>query len=188
MFPMWRWNVCWYICTQSVLCSYYCVAIFWTQFSCKKTTRISLKVVQTIINCSLVDVFVFQLEFFTREPNSSEVLDGEEGILFVHYPDGRSTGDAFVLFSTEEESAKALKKHREMMGSRYIELFKSTTAEVQQVQHNKALRLFTVLAADNGWDDNVDEWEREVWDLLSHFCYSCLNYFFLSHIVSFSFC
>ncbi|GFR79852.1 epithelial splicing regulatory protein 1/2, partial [Elysia marginata] len=73
------------------------------------------------------------LEFFTREPNSSIVLDGEEGILFVHYPDGRSTGDAFVLFPTEEESVKALKKHREMMGSRYIELFKSTTAEVQQV-------------------------------------------------------
>ena len=61
------------------------------------------------------------------------MLDGEDGILFVHYPDGRSTGDAFVLFPTEEESAKALKKHREMMGSRYIELFKSTTAEVQQV-------------------------------------------------------
>ncbi|XP_076449864.1 RNA-binding protein fusilli-like isoform X2 [Babylonia areolata] len=73
------------------------------------------------------------LEFFTREPNPCEVLDGEDGILFVHYPDGRSTGDAFVLFSSEEESLKALKKHRENMGSRYIELFKSTTAEVQQV-------------------------------------------------------
>lgn len=74
-----------------------------------------------------------QLEFFSREPNSCQVLDGEEGILFVHYPDGRSTGDAFVLFSSEEESSKALKKHRESMGQRYIELFKSTTAEVQQV-------------------------------------------------------
>ncbi|KAL8612408.1 hypothetical protein ACOMHN_008393 [Nucella lapillus] len=73
------------------------------------------------------------LEFFTRDPNASDVLDGEDGILFVHYPDGRSTGDAFVLFSNEEESLKALKKHREMMGTRYIELFKSTTAEVQQV-------------------------------------------------------
>ncbi|KAK7469863.1 hypothetical protein BaRGS_00036141 [Batillaria attramentaria] len=73
------------------------------------------------------------LEFFTREPNACEVLDGEEGILFVHYPDGRSTGDAFVLFANEEESLKALKKHRETMGTRYIELFKSTTAEVQQV-------------------------------------------------------
>lgn len=89
-----------------------------------------------ILCCSLLFILLhctFQLEFFTREPNSSQVLEGEEGILFVHYPDGRSTGDAFVLFASEEEAAKALKKHREMMGSRYIELFKSTTAEVQQV-------------------------------------------------------
>jgi epithelial splicing regulatory protein 1/2 len=42
----------------------------------------------------------FQLEFFAREPHGCTVLDGEEGILFVHYPDGRSTGDAFVLFET----------------------------------------------------------------------------------------
>lgn len=74
-----------------------------------------------------------QLEFFAREPNSCNVLDGEDGILFVHYPDGRSTGDAFVLLATEEEADNALKKHREIMGTRYIELFKSTTAEVQQV-------------------------------------------------------
>ena len=79
-------------------------------------------------------VLRLQLEFFAREPNPCEILDGEEGILFVHYPDGRSTGDAFILMSTEEESDKALKKHREIMGTRYIELFKSTTAEVQQVE------------------------------------------------------
>ncbi|KAK3085541.1 hypothetical protein FSP39_004993 [Pinctada imbricata] len=72
------------------------------------------------------------LEFFAREP-SVNVLDGEEGILFVHYPDGRSTGDAFVMLSSEEEATAALKKHREIMGTRYIEIFKSTTAEVQQV-------------------------------------------------------
>ena len=62
-----------------------------------------------------------------------EVLDGEEGILFVHQADGRATGDAFVLFPNDEEANKALNKHRECIGSRYIELFKSTTAEVQQV-------------------------------------------------------
>lgn len=82
---------------------------------------------------SCTPFFPPQLEFFQRDPNGCEVLDGEEGILFVHYPDGRSTGDAFVLFCSEEESLKALKKHRETMGTRYIELFKSTTAEVQQV-------------------------------------------------------
>ena len=76
---------------------------------------------------------LLQLEFFRSGDNSVEVLDGEEGILFVHQADGRATGDAFVLFSTEEEANKALTKHRECIGSRYIELFKSTTAEVQQV-------------------------------------------------------
>ncbi|CAF4276786.1 unnamed protein product, partial [Adineta steineri] len=60
-------------------------------------------------------------------------VDGEEGVLFVHYPDGRSTGDAFVMVKTENEASQALLKHKETMGARYIELFRSTTAEVQQV-------------------------------------------------------
>lgn len=61
------------------------------------------------------------------------MLDGSEGVLFVKKPDGRATGDAFVLFANESDAPKALKKHRESIGSRYIELFRSTTAEVQQV-------------------------------------------------------
>lgn len=76
------------------------------------------------------------------------VLDGEEGILFVHYPDGRSTGDAFVLMPTEEEADKALKKHRDIMGTRYIELFKSTTAEVQQVQRRTS-HIFSIMWSNN---------------------------------------
>ena len=48
-------------------------------------------------------------------------------------PDGRATGDAFVLFKEEGDGEKALQKHKEVIGSRYIELFRSTTAEVQQV-------------------------------------------------------
>jgi epithelial splicing regulatory protein 1/2 len=54
-------------------------------------------------------------------------------VLFVHYPDGRATGDAVVMIGSEEEAANALLKHKAMMGPRYIELFRSTTAEVQQV-------------------------------------------------------
>ncbi|XP_028673471.1 epithelial splicing regulatory protein 1 isoform X1 [Erpetoichthys calabaricus] len=64
---------------------------------------------------------------------SCPVTGGKEGILFVKYPDGRPTGDAFVLFSCEEYSQNALKKHKDILGKRYIELFKSTAAEVQQV-------------------------------------------------------
>ncbi|MEQ2214639.1 Epithelial splicing regulatory protein 2 [Xenoophorus captivus] len=62
----------------------------------------------------------------------SPVTDGAEGLLFVKYPDGRPTGDAFVLFSCEEYAQNALKKHKQILGKRYIELFRSTAAEVQQ--------------------------------------------------------
>lgn len=60
-------------------------------------------------------------------------MHGTDGVLFVRKPDGRPTGDAFVLFENEEITTKALLKHRECIGSRYIELFRSTNAEVQQV-------------------------------------------------------
>ena len=76
-----------------------------------------------------------QVEFFESggEDVGSTVLDGDSGVLFVKKHDGRATGDAFVMFATEEEGSKALAKHRDIIGSRYIELFRSTTAEVQQV-------------------------------------------------------
>ncbi|XP_061531256.1 epithelial splicing regulatory protein 1 isoform X2 [Phycodurus eques] len=61
------------------------------------------------------------------------VSGGRDGILFVRYPDGRPTGDAFVLFACDEHAQCALRKHKEILGRRYIELFKSTAAEVQQV-------------------------------------------------------
>ncbi|XP_048116189.1 epithelial splicing regulatory protein 1 isoform X3 [Alosa alosa] len=62
-----------------------------------------------------------------------QVAGGTAGILLVRYADGRPTGDAFVLFSTEEQAQLALKKHKQRLGKRYIELFKSTAAEVTQV-------------------------------------------------------
>uniref|UniRef100_A0A9I3GIR8 RRM domain-containing protein n=1 Tax=Anopheles farauti TaxID=69004 RepID=A0A9I3GIR8_9DIPT len=73
------------------------------------------------------------LDFFANGENSCNVLDGSDGILFVKKPDGRATGDAFVLFEHDTDASKALSKHRESIGQRYIELFRSTTAEVQQV-------------------------------------------------------
>uniref|UniRef100_A0A673VNV2 Epithelial splicing regulatory protein 2 n=1 Tax=Salmo trutta TaxID=8032 RepID=A0A673VNV2_SALTR len=63
----------------------------------------------------------------------SPATDASDGLLFVKYPDGRPTGDAFVLFSCEEYALNALKKHKQILGKRYIELFRSTAAEVQQV-------------------------------------------------------
>lgn len=79
------------------------------------------------------------MDFFATGENACTVLDGTEGVLFVRKPDGRATGDAFVLFASETDAPKALSKHRECIGSRYIELFRSTTAEVQQVSQKPKL-------------------------------------------------
>ncbi|KAJ8004934.1 hypothetical protein DPEC_G00141440 [Dallia pectoralis] len=76
------------------------------------------------------------LAFFSQGEGPKEacpVSGGRDGILFVRFPDGRPTGDAFVLFSSEEHAQCALRKHKNILGKRYIELFKSTAAEVQQV-------------------------------------------------------
>ena len=78
--------------------------------------------------------YISQIEFFTGGEEPCDVLDEEHGVLFVKKPDGRATGDAFVLFAEETEGEKALSKHKDIIGSRYIELFRSTTAEVQQVR------------------------------------------------------
>ncbi|GBP62026.1 RNA-binding protein fusilli [Eumeta japonica] len=75
-----------------------------------------------------------QLEFFNTGEEPVPVLDDADGVLFVRRADGRATGDAFVLFAKEEDAPKALSRHRKIIGSRYIELFRSTTAEVQQTQ------------------------------------------------------
>eukprot|EP00069_Balaena_mysticetus_P017408 bmy_10576T0 len=43
------------------------------------------------------------------------ITGGKEGILFVTYPDGRPTGDAFVLFACEEYAQNALRKHKDLL-------------------------------------------------------------------------
>ena len=74
-----------------------------------------------------------QNEFFSESDPATQILDGEDGVLFVRMGDGRATGDAFVMFENNRDAEIALKRNKETIGTRYIELFRSTTAEVQQV-------------------------------------------------------
>lgn len=85
------------------------------------------------------------------------VTGGKEGILFVTYPDNRPTGDAFVLFACEEYAQNALKKHKDLLGKRYIELFRSTAAEVQQVRTSVH------------WCQKMLRWGEDEWKLLQPF-------------------
>jgi epithelial splicing regulatory protein 1/2 len=60
-------------------------------------------------------------------------VSSDGGVLILKKPDGKSTGDAFVMFENELEAELAMSKQKNMMGRRYIELFLSSSTEVAQV-------------------------------------------------------
>ncbi|XP_022654217.1 heterogeneous nuclear ribonucleoprotein H2-like isoform X3 [Varroa jacobsoni] len=55
---------------------------------------------------------------------------------------GRTAGDAYVQFATKEAAEKALEKHKERIGHRYIEIFKSSLSEMES-SLNASMRPFT---------------------------------------------
>ncbi|XP_044262601.1 heterogeneous nuclear ribonucleoprotein H-like [Tribolium madens] len=55
------------------------------------------------------------------------------GITLLTDYSGRSSGEAYVQFVTKEVAEKALLKHREKIGHRYIEIFRSSLSEVNSV-------------------------------------------------------
>lgn len=66
-----------------------------------------------------------------------EICKGDEGVVFSVTSLGKPTGEAYVEFVNEESQLEAMKKHKQHMGSRYIELFKSTKADLlQALQQN----------------------------------------------------
>ncbi|XP_056602841.1 G-rich sequence factor 1 [Triplophysa dalaica] len=55
----------------------------------------------------------------------------EDGVTIISNKKGRNSGDAFVQFATKEMADKALERDREVMGNRYIEIFRSRKSEIQ---------------------------------------------------------
>ncbi|VDN97913.1 unnamed protein product [Rodentolepis nana] len=71
------------------------------------------------------------LKFF--EQVDAKVLNEENGIFFATHADCRPTGDAFVLFLDNVNADRALTRHRNYLGQRYVELFKASPSEAVQV-------------------------------------------------------
>lgn len=63
--------------------------------------------------------------------------NGADGILIVRYPDGKASGDAFAIFPTERDAEEALKKHKQTMMGRYVELFHSSLKEFLMVRETQ---------------------------------------------------
>ncbi|KAJ8976946.1 hypothetical protein NQ317_010142 [Molorchus minor] len=63
------------------------------------------------------------------------------GITLLTDYSGRSSGEAYVQFVNREVAEKALQKHREKIGHRYIEIFRSSLSEVNSVIGNQVRRM-----------------------------------------------
>lgn len=78
------------------------------------------------------------MDFFDQV--HATILNDARGIYLVNYADRRPTGDAFVIFIDDENANRALTRHRNYLGQRYVELFKASPSE--QVQVSAGLIVF----------------------------------------------
>eukprot|EP00249_Psilotum_nudum_P017256 c26237_g1_i1 orf=591-1967(-) len=65
-----------------------------------------------------------------------------DGIFLCTHADCRPTGEAFVEFVNEETATRAMQLHREPMGSRYVELFRSTKGEMMTAVQQRMYGMF----------------------------------------------
>ncbi|KAM4678173.1 heterogeneous nuclear ribonucleoprotein H isoform 1-T2 [Discoglossus pictus] len=62
-----------------------------------------------------------------------KIFNGSSGVHFIYTREGRPSGEAFVEFETDDDLKLALKKDRETLGHRYVEVFKSNSVEMDWV-------------------------------------------------------
>ncbi|NXO80216.1 GRSF1 factor, partial [Sitta europaea] len=110
------------------------------------------------------------LPFTSTEEDIADFFSGLKitDIAFIYRGD-RRTGEAFVQFATPEMAAKALLRHREYMGNRYIEVYVSRKHHMQRhvpyskqqlMAYSKARREYESISEDRGWRDTGDSYAQ----------------------------
>ncbi|XP_008417576.1 G-rich sequence factor 1 [Poecilia reticulata] len=66
------------------------------------------------------------------------IRDGEKGIHLTLDRLGRPTGRAFIEMEHEEDVSKALEKHRQYLGPRYVEVYEVTNSDAEEILQKSA--------------------------------------------------
>uniref|UniRef100_UPI0037E926CC G-rich sequence factor 1 n=1 Tax=Semicossyphus pulcher TaxID=241346 RepID=UPI0037E926CC len=86
------------------------------------------------------------LQFFSE----CRIRDGEKGIHLTVDQQGRSLGIAFLELEHEEDVSKALEKHRQYLGPRYVEVFEVTNSDAEAVLKKAVLKKAVPTPVDDG--------------------------------------
>lgn len=82
------------------------------------------------------------LPFKATKQEITDFFDGLEieknGILICQDYQGRPSGEAFVRFTNPEDGERALGKHKENLGTRYVEVYKSSMDEAARAYHRQS--------------------------------------------------
>ncbi|XP_062399268.1 G-rich sequence factor 1 [Sardina pilchardus] len=91
------------------------------------------------------DVYVVHIKGLVRSCKTEDILEffsdcrirqGAKGVHFMHHKDGRPNGQAVLEMETEEDVSKALERHKQYLGSRYIEVFEVAEEDEQGVMQS----------------------------------------------------
>lgn len=102
-----------------------------------------LAAVKRVLEDSRLQGYVVRLRGLPYSATAADVseffsgvqLSGEDpAIVFAQSFDGRPTGEAYVELANEEALSMAMMRHKELMGSRYIEIFHSSKVDKLQAQ------------------------------------------------------
>ncbi|XP_041084549.1 G-rich sequence factor 1-like [Polyodon spathula] len=108
------------------------------------------------------------LPFSCTETDVIQFFEGLDvtanGVTLVTDRRGRNTGVAFVEFSSPETADQALLKHRESMGSRYIEVFPSSKIEIQTPNGPKKKQVEARPSAQASFSSNTATWVQDIRD------------------------
>uniref|UniRef100_A0A915ECE2 RRM domain-containing protein n=1 Tax=Ditylenchus dipsaci TaxID=166011 RepID=A0A915ECE2_9BILA len=84
------------------------------------------------------------LPYSATEEQIKEFFGGltvvDNGITFTSSTNGRPSGECYCEFASAEEMQEALKKDRENLGSRYVEVFEVGGVEMEQFKRRKQLK------------------------------------------------